>query len=97
MFYITNYIDYVFNSYKIPKEIDNNNLDISCKEWINLHFIDNKIFNFFFKNLSRKDLYEINNYCNNLVAKQVNKNKTIIYYKLSYYLFLIPDYSIYEL
>jgi len=97
MAYITNYIDYVFNSYKISKESDIDNLDNNCKEWINKHFVDNKIFNFLFKNLSNSDLEEINKYCNNLVAKQSNKDKTMIYYKLAYYLFLIPDYSIYEL
>jgi hypothetical protein len=98
-----NYIIKIFNKFETPNaiEIDTSNsykfsdrLEMNCKNWIEIHFVTNKLVNTLLKNYDDQQLDELYDFCM-LYIDKINKENNIyqakIIEKLTNYLFLSID------
>jgi hypothetical protein len=98
-----NYIIKIFNTFETPNAIEidplksykfSDRLEMNCKNWIENHFINNKLVNNLLKNLNDEQLDELYNFCFSYIDK-INKEENIyqakIIEKLTNYLFLSID------
>ena len=103
MNYMTNYILKIFNTFETPNaiEIDTINsykfsdkLEQKCKNWIYIHFTNNKLVNNLLKNLDDEQIEKLYDFCFSYIDK-INKEQNIyqakIIEKLTNYLFLSID------
>ena len=84
MNYMTNYILKIFNTFETPNaiEIDTINsykfsdkLEQKCKNWIYIHFTNNKLVNNLLKNLDDEQIEKLYDFCFSYIDKII-KNKT---------------------
>jgi len=103
MNYMTNYIVKIFNTFETPNAIEidplksykfSDRLEMNCKNWIENHFITNKVVKNLLKNFNDEQLDDLYDFCFSYIDK-VNKEENIyqakIIEKLTNYLFLSID------
>jgi len=98
-----NYIIKIFNKFETPNAIEidpsksykfSDRLETICKNWIETHFVTNKLVNTLLKNYDDQQLDELYDFCM-LYIDKINKENNIyqakIIEKLTNYLFLSID------